>query len=77
VDAEEMLDRLRAARLLAGYRGQPPADRAALVDVIRRVSALVELAPELRELDLNPVAVQAVGEGAIVLDARIRLGAPA
>jgi len=74
VDAEEMLDRLRAARLLAGYRGQPPADRAALVDVIRRISALVEVVPELRELDLNPVAVQGQGGGAIVLDARIRLG---
>ena len=74
VDAGEMLDRLRAARLLTGYRGQPPADRAALVDVVRRVSALVEIVPELCELDLNPVAVQAVGEGAVVLDARIRVG---
>jgi hypothetical protein len=73
VDAEEMLDRLRAARLLAGYRGAPPADRAALVDVIRRISAFVELVPELRELDLNPVAVQGRGGGALVLDARIRL----
>ena len=76
VDAGEMLDRLRAARLLTGYRGQPPADRAALIDVVRRVSALVEIVPELRELDLNPVAVQADGAGAIVLDARVRL-APA
>jgi acyl-CoA synthetase (NDP forming) len=76
VDAGEMLDRLRAARVLTGYRGQPPADRAALIDVVRRVSALVEIVPELRELDLNPVAVQASGEGAVVLDARIRLGPP-
>jgi acyl-CoA synthetase (NDP forming) len=75
VDADEMLHHLRAAPLLAGYRGQPPADRAALVDVIRRVSALVEVMPELRELDLNPVAVQGVGEGAIVLDARVRIAA--
>jgi len=74
LDAEEMLDRLRAARLLTGYRGAPPADRAALVDVIRRISAFVEIVPELRELDLNPVAVQGQGGGAIVLDARIRLG---
>jgi len=76
VDAEEMLDRLRAARLLTGYRGQPPADRAGLVDVVRRISALVEIVPELRELDLNPVAVRPEGQGAIVLDARIRLGPP-
>ena len=65
----EMLDRLRAARLLDGYRGAPPGDRAALADVIPRVSALVEVVPELRELDLNPVKVLAPGQGAVVVDA--------
>ena len=52
-----MIDKLRARPLLDGYRGAPPGDRAALIDVIRRVSALVEVVPELRELDLNPVKV--------------------
>ena len=52
-----MIDRLRLAPLLAGYRGSPAGDRAALVELIRRVSALVEIVPELRELDLNPVMV--------------------
>jgi acyl-CoA synthetase (NDP forming) len=69
-----MLASLRAARLLDGYRGTPPGDRAAFVDVIRRISALVEVVPELRELDLNPVKVLPPGEGAIVVDARIRVG---
>ena len=73
-DAEEMLASLRAARLLDGYRGMPPGDRAAFIDVIRRISALVEIVPELRELDLNPVKVLPPGEGAIVVDARIRVG---
>jgi acetate---CoA ligase (ADP-forming) len=75
-DAREMLERLRAGRLLDGYRGMPPGDRAALVDVVLRVSALVELVPELRELDLNPVKVLAPGAGAIVVDARLRVGPP-
>ncbi len=74
VDAAEMLSRLRSARLLDGYRGSPPGDRAALIDVILRVSALVELVPELRELDLNPVKVLPPGEGAIVVDGRVRVG---
>jgi hypothetical protein len=52
----------------------PPGDRAALVDVILRVSALVEIVPELRELDLNQVKVLAPGRGEIVVDARLRLG---
>ena len=73
VDAAEMIDRLRLAPLLAGYRGSPAGDRAALVDLIRRVSALVELVPELRELDLNPVMVLPPGRGAVVVDAKMQL----
>ncbi|MGH7819873.1 MAG: acetate--CoA ligase family protein, partial [Candidatus Binatia bacterium] len=63
---------LRSAKLLDGYRGSPPADREALVAIIRRISALVELVPELRELDLNPVKVHE--HGAIVVDGRMRVG---
>ncbi len=74
VDAEEMVSKLRAAQLLAGYRGAPPGDRPALVSVIQRVSALVEVVPELRELDLNPVKVLEPGRGAIVVDGRMRIG---
>ena len=73
VDAEEMIDRLRLSPLLAGYRGAPAGDRAALVELIRRVSALVDIVPELRELDLNPVIVRTPGAGAIVVDAKMRL----
>ncbi len=74
VDAAEMLTTLRSSRLLDGYRGAPPGDREALVSVILRVSSLVESMPELRELDLNPVKVLPPGEGAIVVDGRIRIG---
>lgn len=74
IDAAEMIGQLRAARLLEGYRGSPPADRDALIGVILRVSALVEVVPELRELDLNPVKVLAPGKGAIAVDGRIRIG---
>jgi acetyl coenzyme A synthetase (ADP forming)-like protein len=74
LDAEEMLAKLRASTLLDGYRGAPPGDRAALVDVIRRISALIAVVPELRELDLNPLKVGAPGKGAIVVDGRMRIG---
>src|SRR5262249_61457946 len=72
--AEEMVSGLRAARLLSGYRGAPPPDRAALVSVVQRVSALVEIVPELLELDLRPVKVLAPGRGALVVDGRMRIG---
>src|SRR5581483_4017894 len=64
IDAAEMLAKLRAGKLLDGYRGQPAGDRDALVQVLMRVSALVEIVPELRELDLNPVKVLPPGQGA-------------
>jgi acetate---CoA ligase (ADP-forming) len=71
-DAREMIDGLRGQRLLRGYRGAPSADEAALQDVLLRVSALVDTAPEIQELDLNPVIV--LPSGALVADARIRFG---
>jgi acetate---CoA ligase (ADP-forming) len=71
LDAAAMLDQLRGKALFDGFRGAPPADRSALVDVLVRISALVELVPELRELDLNPVIVHA--HGAVAVDARMRL----
>jgi acyl-CoA synthetase (NDP forming) len=74
VDAAQMIDSLRMKALLDGYRGAPPADRAALALLVQRVSALVEVVPELRELDLNPVKVLGRGEGVVVVDARVRLG---
>ncbi|NWG12981.1 MAG: acetate--CoA ligase family protein [Acidobacteria bacterium] len=74
IDAEEMISGLRTGRLLDGYRGAPPADRQALVQVIRRVSALAEAVPELLELDLNPVKVLDSGRGAVVVDGRMRVG---
>ena len=73
VDAAEMIDKLRSAKLLDGYRGAPPGDRAALVSIIMRVSALVEIVPELRELDLNPVKVLEPGRGALAVDGRLRV----
>lgn len=72
-DAAEMVAGLRLAPLLDGYRGAPPADRAALLDVLRRVSALVEVVPELRALQLEPLALLGPGAGAVVLDARMTL----
>jgi acetyl coenzyme A synthetase (ADP forming)-like protein len=77
LDAAEMLAGLRAGKLLDGFRGAPPADRAALVEIVRRIAALAEIAPEIAELDLNPVIVLPDGQGAVVADARIRLSGAA
>jgi acetate---CoA ligase (ADP-forming) len=70
-DATEMVGELRGSRLLRGYRGSPAADEAALLDVLVRVSELVRVAPEVHELDLNPVIV--LTAGARVADVRVRV----
>jgi acetyl coenzyme A synthetase (ADP forming)-like protein len=72
-DARDMLDGLRGARLLRGYRGAPPADEAALRSLLLRLSELVTAAPEIQELDLNPVIV--LPSGACVADVRVRVEA--
>ena len=72
-DVEEMLDQLRMKPLLEGYRGSPPADVAALTDLLHRIGALVEDVPEVVELDCNPVFVRPDGEGVVAVDVRIRV----
>jgi acyl-CoA synthetase (NDP forming) len=74
-DAREMVGGLRGSALLTGYRGRPPVDMNALAQVLHGVSRLVEELPEVAELDCNPVIV--TPEGAIVVDARLRVDADA
>lgn len=76
VDVAEMLARLRMAPLLGGYRGAPPADVAALEDLLHRINAMVEDLPEVVELDLNPVFVREDGHGVAAADVRLKLRRP-
>lgn len=68
--AREMLEELRSWPLLNGFRGAPPCDVGALIEVIVAISELAERQQEIVELDLNPVMVGAEGEGCRVVDAR-------
>jgi acetyl coenzyme A synthetase (ADP forming)-like protein len=72
LDAKEMLHSLRSFPLLDGYRGAPRCDVAAVEEILLRLSALVEAHPEIVELDANPVVARP--GGALILDARVRLG---
>ena len=74
IDADELVEEGKAGRLVSGFRGAPPADAAALADILHRLSQLAENLPELAELDLNPVL--GLPDGAIAVDARIRLARP-
>jgi len=72
-EAQEMVQEIRAYQLLRGVRGARPADVAAVIEAILRVSQLVTDFPEIVELDVNPLMVQEQGAGAIAVDMRIIL----
>ena len=73
--AGRMLSRLRVARLLAGFRGQPPADLGAVTAAITGVSAIAgELGGELTALDINPLICGPAG--ALAVDVLIEQAAP-
>ncbi len=73
-DAREMVEQIRGRRLLEGFRGSPVADKAALADLLLRVSSMVGDLPEIQELDINPLLVLEPGRAPIAADARIRVG---
>ncbi|HET8741005.1 MAG TPA: GNAT family N-acetyltransferase, partial [Gaiella sp.] len=71
VDAEQLVTRGKAGRLVAGFRGTPAADRSALVDLVLRLGRLGEDFPAVAELDLNPVL--ALPDRCVAVDARVRV----
>jgi acyl-CoA synthetase (NDP forming) len=73
-EADGMLRDLKTFPLLDGYRDRPRADLGSVRDLVMRVGALVAAHPAVAELDLNPVI--AAPEGALVVDARVRVDAP-
>ena len=69
---ERALDRLAVSRLLAGWRGKPAGDRAALVDAVLAVARFAgDHADRLVELDVNPLIV--LPKGVVAADALIRM----
>ena len=70
-EAREMISEVKAYPLLKGYRGMPPADIEAIIQILLNTSRLVSEHPEIKELDLNPIMVYE--KGAKTVDARIIL----
>ena len=74
IDALELVEAGKAGVLVRGFRGAPPADKPALVDLLLRLSQLADDLPEVADLDLNPV--KALPNGCVAVDSRIRLARP-
>ena len=74
IDAEEMVQEIKGAKILEGIRGQAPKDKDALIELLMSVSRMIMEEKGLKELDLNPVRLYE--KGLLALDARIIQGKP-
>jgi acyl-CoA synthetase (NDP forming) len=77
VDVTDLIDGVKAAPLLSGHRGAAPVHRAALADLIARLSVLADDHPELSSVELNPVnawtgGVDVLGAEVVVRPALVR-----
>jgi acetyltransferase len=72
--AERLIDRTRVSHLLDAFRNRPAANRAAVAEVLLRVSDLVSELPHVLALDINPLF--AGPDDVIAVDARIQVSRP-
>ena len=71
LSAKEMIQNLKSYKLIQGVRGQEGVNEDMFADIICRVSALLNSAPEIMEMDLNPLLGKA--DSVVAVDARIRI----
>jgi len=73
--AAEMLRELKCFPILDGFRGAPVSDREALISVMTRLSDLMQnIGDTVQEIEINPVLVRGAGQGAVIVDALVRIG---
>ncbi|MDZ7739900.1 MAG: acetate--CoA ligase family protein [Bacteroidales bacterium] len=70
-EAGEMIRTLKGFKMLEGLRGQAGVNIKAFTDVLLRLSALLQAAPEISELDLNPL--MGSPEAVRAVDSRIKI----
>jgi len=70
-EAEDMIKKLKGFKMLEGTRGRKGVNIKGFTDVLIRLSALLEAAPEIAEIDLNPLMGNP--ETVRAVDARIRI----
>lgn len=70
-EIQKMIKSLKGYKLIKGTRGKKGIDENVFIDVIQRVSALVETAPEITEMDINPLIAK--GNCITAVDVRIKI----
>lgn len=70
-EALDMIRSLKSYKIIQGVRGQEPVNEQKFAEAVSRVSMLVKVAPEIFEMDLNPLLGNK--ENVVAVDARIRI----
>jgi acyl-CoA synthetase (NDP forming) len=71
-DVSAMIDGLKLQKLLAGFRGRPAADRAALEAAALALGQFyLDHRARIAEIEINPLIVRAKGHGAVAVDVRV------
>jgi acetyl-CoA synthetase (ADP-forming) len=73
-DALEMMQEIRGVKILGPFRGQPPADTAALSKILMALGTIALQYEAVREIDLNPIKIRPDGLP-VAVDALISLKA--
>jgi acetyltransferase len=72
--AEAMIERTTARRLLKGYRGSAPCNEASVLAALVTLGRLAhDLGDQLESIDVNPLVALPGGQGAVALDALVVL----
>ena len=71
-DIATMVGRLKLAKLLAGWRGRPAADQAALAEAAAALGRFfLDHRARIADIEINPLAVREAGRGVVALDIRV------
>jgi acetyltransferase len=72
-DANQMIQQLRGAKFLTGFRGEPPVAGEKLVEALLRMSQMIGDYDHIREMDINPFLAFPDAKDCVAVDARIAL----
>jgi acetyltransferase len=71
-EISDVIDGLKLDRLLAGFRGRPPADRAALESTVMALAKFyLDHRARIEDIEINPLMVRPKGRGAVAVDVRV------
>lgn len=70
-ETRSLIRKLKGYKIIEGYRGKPGVNEDTLIDIVLHVCSLLKAAPEIEEMDINPII--GYGEDLKATDVRIKI----